>query len=189
VTQPRYRAIAALLMLALPIAYAALAPDRAVTRLDTDMKKAPFLDAETVRQIPQQTEVSLLQRKGGWYQVELADQLQGWVRMTSLRLQPAASAATPADEIVTGRAGSRDIVASTAIRGIDESDLESATPDMPAVERLNDYSVSAADAEAYALAIPLTARAVAYMTPEDAAAVAIPAAPAPAAADPAEARE
>jgi hypothetical protein len=167
-------------MLALPIAYAALAPDRAVTRLDTDMKNAPFLDAETVRQIPQQTEVSLLLRKGGWYQVELADQLRGWVRMTSLRLRPAASAATPADDIVTGRAGSRDIVASTAIRGIDESDLESATPDMPAVERLSDYSVSAAEAEAHALTIPLTAQHVAYMTPEDAAVVVIPDAPAPA---------
>jgi hypothetical protein len=188
VMQRRYHAIAALLLLALPLADAALAPDSAVTRLDADLKKAPFLDAETLRQIPQQTKVSLLLRKGGWYQVELADQLRGWVRMTSLRLQPASSATTPADEIVTGRAGSRDIVASTAIRGIDESDLESASPDMPAVEHLDDYAVSADEAAAYASAIPLTPQSVDYMTPEDAAAVAIPADPV-AAGDPPETRE
>ena len=64
-----------------------LAADQyAVTLRDSKLVDKPFRDASAIGSIISDTQIVVLKRKGGWYQVRSDDQT-GWVRLTNLRLQ------------------------------------------------------------------------------------------------------
>jgi hypothetical protein len=113
---------------------------------ETDLRDGPYADAKTVQTLAADTTVEIRGRQGGWYQVQ-AGQQQGWVRMSALRLKaPGARAGV----LEGGRIGATQSVAATSVRGITDVQLQNASPNMPAVDKLEGGAVSVADARAYA---------------------------------------
>lgn len=113
---------------------------------DTDLRDGPYGDAKTLQSLPAQSAVEILGRHGGWYQVQAGEQ-QGWVRMSALRLKaPGARAGV----LEGGRIGATQSVAATSVRGITDVQLQNASPNLAAVDRLEAGAVSVADARAYA---------------------------------------
>ena len=66
-------------------AFPAAAESGAVIRAD-DLKAMPFIDAATSAKLPANQPVNILNRKGGWIEVEANGQT-GWVRMLNVRLR------------------------------------------------------------------------------------------------------
>ncbi|GMR09133.1 MAG: hypothetical protein BMS9Abin26_2147 [Gammaproteobacteria bacterium] len=73
------------------VSSASLAAEDATILVSYDLKKEPFIDAESLVNIPKDTKVKVLKQKGAWYQISVPDKnnISGWVRLTSLRLRPA----------------------------------------------------------------------------------------------------
>lgn len=112
----------------------------------TELRDGPFVDGKVLQSLPAATAVEVLGRQGGWYQVKV-DQQQGWVRMSALRLRaPGARAGV----LEGGRAVATQSVATTGVRGFGSGELQSATPDVAAVDGLEVGAVAVADAQAFA---------------------------------------
>ncbi|MEO5676721.1 MAG: SH3 domain-containing protein, partial [Usitatibacter sp.] len=79
----------------LAAALAAGAQEQAFTNRSTDLKDRGAPEAATVRTLPENTEVKVLQRGGGWTRVDAGGQ-QGWVRVFHLRFPAVAEAGTSA---------------------------------------------------------------------------------------------
>jgi hypothetical protein len=121
----------------------------------TDLRDGPYADAKTVQQLPAAAAVEIRARQGGWYQVQSGEQ-QGWVRMSALRLKaPGAQVGM----LQGGRAAATQSVATTAVRGFGKGELLAATPNLPAVDALENAAVSAADARSFAAQASLQAKA------------------------------
>ncbi len=122
---------------------------------DTDLRDGPYADAKTVQALPAASAVDILGRQGGWYQVRLGE-VQGWVRMSTLRLRaPGARAGV----LEGGRGAATQSVATTGVRGFGAGELQKAAPDIDAVDKLEATAVAAADARSFAAAGKLQAKA------------------------------
>ncbi|MFL6621487.1 MAG: hypothetical protein ACJ8NR_02560 [Sulfurifustis sp.] len=145
-----------------------MAPTPAVTTRDTELKEKPFVDAKTLKKLPRNTTVAIVDRNGGWLNVTSGG-AQGWVRLLHVSSQPPGSSAAGAEEMksavkmATGRAGGGNIVATTGIRGLSEEQLREAKPNPEEEQRLEGYAVSAARAGDYAHANKLERRQVPYL--------------------------
>lgn len=145
-----------------------MAPTPAVTTRDTELKEKPFLDAKTLKKLPKNTAVAIIDREGGWFNVTSGG-TQGWVRLLHISSQPPGTSGAASDElksavnIATGRAGSGNIVATTGIRGLSEEQLREAKPNAEEERRLEGYAVSSAQAAAYARANKLERRQISYL--------------------------
>jgi Bacterial SH3 domain len=96
------------------------------------LRDGPNADAKLLQSLAAATAVDVLARQGGWYQVSLAGQ-QGWLRMSALRLHtPVARAGL----LEGGRGAATQSVSNTGVRGFGSSDLEAASPDLPAADAL-----------------------------------------------------
>ncbi|HET9679156.1 MAG TPA: SH3 domain-containing protein [Gammaproteobacteria bacterium] len=130
----------------------------------SDFRTAPYGDAAQIGVVRADTQVDVLQRSGGWYEVILPDGRQGWVRMASVRF---AEIETEEDSdgwlfgwFNSGRESSRWTTATTGIRGLDEADIQAAQPDFAAVEQLSNYAVTESAARQFAADLPLQAHTV-----------------------------
>lgn len=147
-----------------------MAPMPGTTTRDTELKDKPFIDAKTLKTLPSKTAVTIVDRSGGWYQVMSSGQ-EGWVRLLHVSSQPTAASASSKEELeaaaklVTGRAGSGNIVSTTGIRGLSEEQLRKARPNPAELQRLESYGVTPDKASAYANAHDLKRRQVAQLPP------------------------
>jgi len=116
---------------------------------DAHLYTKPFKDAETVAELTATTAITILNRKGGWYEIKTADK-QGWVRLTRVRLNRKNSANQESDSgigellssLATGRGKSSQDTTATAIKGLSEEELRNAEPDMDALNALDNFAVS-----------------------------------------------
>lgn len=162
---------AAFLLASQPLA----ADQLAVTLRDATLVAKPFRDAESIGSISSDTQVIVLKRKGGWYQVQNKEQT-GWVRLTSLRLKKnkgknkakgkgKGKNSAPGQlkkpgnldtlgEALTGglftTGSSSNVATTTGIRGLDADDIGNAEPDEEALQKLDNYKVSAEQAQRFA---------------------------------------
>ncbi len=147
-----------------------MAPAPATVLRDTELKDKPFLDAKTLRRLPAQTRVIIVDRSGGWLRVT-RDGETGWVRLLHVSSQPVGARGSTAQELeavakmATGRAGSGNIVATTGIRGLSEEQLRQAQPNPAELQRLESYGVDEEQAAAYARRHRLARREVAEPAP------------------------
>jgi len=112
----------------------------------TELRDGPYADGKVLQPLAAATAVEIQNRQGGWYQVQLGPQ-QGWVRMAALRLKaPGARAGL----LEGGREAATQTVATTGVRGFDDRDLQAAAPNLPAVDGLEAYAATSADAGSFA---------------------------------------
>ncbi len=142
------------------------AAESAVTAKATELKREPFSDAATLATLPAQSSVEILKRQGGWTQVKTATAAAGWVRMLSLRL--GSGTATKGDSGIgalfnVARSGSSGNTVTTGVRGLSEEDLRTARPNPQELKRMQQFSVSAAEAQKFASAARLQTQPVEYI--------------------------
>jgi len=97
-----------------------------ITPRPTELRAAPLLDAEQIAELDAGTTVQVISTQSAWYQVR-SGELQGWLRMTHVRLAGEADASTEAP-LETGRSGAGNVATTAGIRGL-LSDPAADTPD------------------------------------------------------------
>ena len=124
----------------------------------------PFADAKQVGTLAKGDALTILNKKGGWFQVK-AGAAQGWVRMLSVRRGTAGkgSAAKDVAALSTGRAGTGQIVSTTGVRGLSEEELKMAKYDEKELTKAESFAVAKADAARFAQKGKLLARAFNYL--------------------------
>jgi uncharacterized protein YgiM (DUF1202 family) len=146
----------------------------AQTVVAANMNDGPYSDANVVGNVPVNTNLTIISRQGGWYHVRLASGQDGWLPMTSLRLNPAGGASgssTPQQSsssgffslFESGRSGASGTTATTGVRGLNTGDIANAQPNPAAVAELDQWTMKPADATAFAQQLPLKAVKVDYL--------------------------
>jgi hypothetical protein len=144
------------------------AGSKGMTSRETGLKTAPKVDGETIRKLPTSTQLLIFERLGGWYRVSATNN-QGWVRMLHVTLMIDLAKASAGAElasvaaIATGREGMGNVAATTGIRGLNEEDLATASPNMARLQELDNFAVSKVEAEKFALRNGLTSRPIPYL--------------------------
>jgi hypothetical protein len=126
------------------------------TRTAVDLMATPYSDAKKTGQLPANTSVMILERRGGWLKIS-GNNTTGWVRLHQVRSGEGPEAKGSGEGLAmlknvgkTGRSGSSGIVATTGIRGLSAAELKSAKPNPKAVEALARYRANDATAKDYA---------------------------------------
>jgi hypothetical protein len=133
----------------------AWAQEQAFTNRATELRSAP--DGAVAKTLGENTEVKVLQRSGGWTQVDAGGQ-QGWVRVFHLRFPATATAdsgggglSSLSSALGFGRQRSQTTtIATTGIRGLSPEDLKNASPDPAALAKAQSYRADKATAERFA---------------------------------------
>jgi len=160
--------IAAMLLLALGVVQAD-SGTTAQTVVAGNMNDGPYSDANVVASVPVNTNLTIIERQGGWYHVRLASGQLGWVRMTNLRLNSAGSgssgSSTPAKSSTSsffslfesGRSGASGTTATTGVRGLNTGDIANAKPNLQAVADLAQWAAKPDAAREFAKQLPAKA--------------------------------
>jgi hypothetical protein len=131
-----------------------------------DLKAKPFLDADTLAQLPQHGTVDVLSRQGPWMQVRYKGK-QGFVRMLQVRLDAtdmvlaAAPGLSPSARGFGAPAGGV-ATATTGVRGFDEQALKNAQPAPEQFKLMISFAASPEQAEQFARDAQLTSHQVPY---------------------------
>jgi hypothetical protein len=146
----------ALTALALALcAVSAIAQETGLTIRDTEMKKEPYTDAQTVATLPEKAPVKVLVRQGGWMQVESGTR-SGWVRMLSIRIDSGQSSFSSGLKSLfsVARTGSSGRTVTTGVRGLDKEQIKNAKPNPEDLKKLAAFAASKGDAEQFASGDP-----------------------------------
>lgn len=168
------RRILLILIAALAIAEPLLAEEQPATALrNTELRAEPYSDAAVITRIKAKSSLTVLQRKGGWYQARDARNRTGWLRMSTVRLGDGAASTDGGSGVgqtlhflSTGRSGASGVTVATGIRGLDLADVANATPDHAAVKKLDGYRVSTSRAKSFALNAKLRSLKLGYFKEE-----------------------
>ena len=160
------KSLVAWILLGLSISLPAVA-ETAVTNRETELKHEPFSDAATLTTLPAQSTVEILKRQGGWTQVKPATAATGWGQDA----EPAPGTGAPAKQGDSGigalfnvaRSGSSGNTVTTGVRGLSEEDLRAARPNPQELKRMQQFSVSPAEAQKFASAGKLQKQSVEYV--------------------------
>ncbi len=153
---------AAVLLLVLGTVHAA-ATSSAQTVVAGNLASGPYSDASTVAAVPVNTAVTIVERQGGWYHVRLASGQDGWLPMTSLRLNSGGDSGAGGwgtswfSLFQSGRSGASGTTATTGVRGLNTGDIANAKPDPQAVAELNRWFAKPEGAKKFAAELELKA--------------------------------
>lgn len=151
------RKLRAFLLAALPLLSitAAHAAEKGLVIRAGDLMAQPFIDATKAGPLTANQPVTILERRGGWANVE-SNGRSGWIRLLNVRLEPRpATAATgqraggPSASSLTNpasllRTGSSGRTVTTGVKGMDEADIRNASPDYVQLQLLGTLGVDAA---------------------------------------------
>ncbi len=142
--------------LGLAVTGVAHAKETGTTRSAVDLMATPYRDAKPAGQLPSNTRVDILERRGGWLRIS-AQGKTGWARLHQVRAGEGPEAKKSGEGLAmlksvgkTGRSGSQGIVATTGIRGLSAEELKSAKPNPKAVESMEASRASDATARDFA---------------------------------------
>ena len=147
---------------------AAVAATTGTVYKKTVLRTKPYLDAPARLTLASGSQVTVLERNGGWLLVKDGTR-SGWVRMLDVRTGSAAGATSVSVigkgtvQLATGRAGSGNVVATSGIRGLDEESLGKAEANAAQLAELKTLAASESVARAYAKRVGLKARTVAAL--------------------------
>jgi hypothetical protein len=121
----------------------------------TEVKKEPFSDAETVGTLAEKSQLKVLSRQGGWAQIE-AGAVSGWVRMLSIRMNSGQSSFVSGLKSLfsVARTGSSGTTVTTGVRGLDKEQIQKATPNPEELKKLAGFAATKGDAERFAAESP-----------------------------------
>lgn len=164
-------ALAALIFVGQPLAMGtppqkpaklATASDANAVMLKADaMRQSAQAGASVLAQIDKGVRVRLLRSQDGWSQISESGRT-GWVRVLSVR-GDAREAIELSDLGDLGKKPQGKVVAVAGVRGLSEENLKAATYAAAEIERLQGYACGRAEAEQFAQAAALQARAMAYL--------------------------
>jgi len=144
------------------------AEEGATVLRDSELRSAPYSDARIVTVLKARSTLTILSRRGGWYQARTVARQTGWVRMSAIRLGELRAGSSGVGETLrflsSGRSGSSGVTVATGIRGLSAADVANAKPNHQAVNRLGRYQTSASQARSYAAEAKLKSRQLAYMS-------------------------
>jgi hypothetical protein len=146
-------------LLSLGVAQAAAQESGYAVR-QTEVKKEPFTDADTVATLAENARVKVLKREGGWMQVE-SGQTAGWVRMLSVRMsstQQSSGYSGFRSLFNIARTGSTGQTVTTGVRGLDKEQIQNAKPNPAELQKLAGFAASKSDAERFAVGNPALKR-------------------------------
>jgi hypothetical protein len=146
-----------LLACCLALVATAWGQEQAFTNRSTELKDRAAPEAATLKTLPENTEVKVSQRSGGWTRVDAGGQ-QGWVRVFHLRFPTTAQAAESGGGLgsLTSALGfgkqrsQTTTIATTGIRGLSPEDLKNASPDAAALAKAQSYRADKPTAERFA---------------------------------------
>jgi Zn-dependent protease with chaperone function len=146
----KIRLLFAVLLCALALPAAA---QQAFTNRSTELK-GDGADAKVLATLPENTEVKVIQRAGGYTKVEAKGQV-GWVRVFHLRFPAVAvtsessgGALSGLSSIIGGRPKSQQAgIQTVGVRGLSPEDLKNASPDPAALAKAKTYSSDKPTAE------------------------------------------
>ncbi len=133
----------------------AIAQETGFAVRQTDVKKEPFTDAETVGTLAEKSQVKVLGRQGGWAQIE-SGALAGWVRLLAIRMNSGQSSFTSGLKSLfsVARTGSSGTTVTTGVRGLDREQIQNAKPNPEELKKLAGFTATKGDAEQFAAGNP-----------------------------------
>jgi hypothetical protein len=146
-----------ILLVACTFALPAAAQSQAFTNRSTDLK-ATGADSATLATLPENTEVKVVQRAGGWTKVE-AQGKTGWVRVFHLRFPAVATTSESSSggflgglgSALSGRKTSQQAgIQTVGVRGLSPEDLKNAAPNNEALAKAQSYRSDKPTAERFA---------------------------------------
>jgi len=135
-----------------------------VQKPSADVYAQPNFEAPKVATLPHDAAVSISAQQGLWYQLQMPAGAPGFVRVNDVRVAYAGSEGGDANVrvLMGGKAGAGRVTETAGVRGIDESDLKSASFDQAQLNAMVGYRVDPATAAAYAREHGWQASTVAY---------------------------
>ena len=135
----------------------------ATTVRQVELKKGPAADSETIGQLPENTAVEALERRGSYTRVKTSSG-EGWVRMLALRFG-GPGAAKKGDSGISSlfnvaRTGSSGTTVTTGVRGLDPEMLAKAQPNMAELAKMEQFSATPDAAAGFAAKGKLQAQQV-----------------------------
>jgi len=128
-----------------------------------ELKKEPAADAATIVELPENTALEALERKGGWTRVKSASG-EGWVRMLALRFGAPGDGKKGesglAQAFNAARTGSSGTQVTTGVRGLDQEKLANAQPNPAELEKLGQFAATPEAAAGFAAKGKLAAHPV-----------------------------
>ncbi len=148
------RIFLAVLLFALGLAQA-VAQETGFTVRQTEVKKEPFSDAGAAGTLSEKAQVKVLNRRGGWMQVE-SGAVSGWVRMLAVRMNSGQSGIGSGLKSLfnVARTGSSGTTVTTGVRGLDKEQIQNARPNPGELKKLAAFAATRADAERFAAESP-----------------------------------
>ena len=143
----------ALIASLLAASYAAAADLPAVVhRPVVDVYARPELDAEKIATLKRDAKVSVSAQQGLWYELLMPEGTPGYVRVNDVRLEYASAEGGEANmrALLSGKAGEGRVTETAGVRGIDESDLKSASFNATQLKAMVGYRVNAPVADGWA---------------------------------------
>lgn len=131
---------------------------------DTPLKSADNFKSKVLTNMLKGEPVEIKERKRGWYQVETANQLTGWITLLQVRFETEVNTkgSSELSKLVSLRKGHSNITATTGVRGIGENEIKNSRPDFVALDNARQFKVSESDAKKFAKEIPLKAQDIGY---------------------------
>jgi len=143
----------------------------AQTIIATSLNSAPYSDAGTVASLPVSTNVNIIARQGAWYHVRLDSGQDGWLLMTSIRMNSTSSGSSGSSWgfgwlsslFESGRSGATGVTATTGVRGLNTGDIANAKPNPQAANEITAWSATPQQARQFAQQLDLKPEQVAYL--------------------------
>jgi len=130
---------------------AADATERGVVIRNGDIKVQPFLDAAPAGNVAANDAVTIVDRKGGWVQVQAAGKT-GWIRTLNIRLAATDGAVAHQTSVASAasmlRTGSSGKTVTTGVKGLGEEDLRNASVNLAELDKLGTLAVDPGEATA-----------------------------------------
>ena len=123
-----------------------------IQKASVDVHSAPDFSAPTVATLKRNAQVKVSGQQGLWFSIELPAGKPGYVRVNDVRMAYAGKESSSANvsALFSGKAGKGRVTETAGVRGLDESDLKSASFDAMQFARLESYRATADAAAAYA---------------------------------------
>lgn len=121
----------------------------------SNLRDAPSDKGKVIKKLSGKEQLKIKGRKGFWVRIT-ADGNEGWLTLKDL----APKSGSRSMGIDTGRTGKGNIVSTSSARGLNAESLTAARPNFERLKELGGLSVSAGEAEKFAVAGGLKARTI-----------------------------
>ncbi|HEU4515974.1 MAG TPA: M48 family metalloprotease [Steroidobacteraceae bacterium] len=123
-----------------------------VRKAEVQVFAEPKQESAKLAKLKQDDTVGITAQKGLWYELKLPDGKTGYVRVNDVRVNygKAADGGANWQVLTTGKSGEGRVTETAGVRGIDESELKSASLDQAQLDAMTGNRSDAAAATAYA---------------------------------------